>query len=183
MATTTRLKTYDDLARMPEDGNRYELIGGEIVMTPAPTWLHQVVIRRLLRDVGGFVDLHDLGQIAAAPLDVHFSANDVVQPDIIFVRKERYGILIENGTIGAPDLAVEVLSPSTQSRDLGAKMRLYERGGVREYWVVDVLRAEFRAYTLTADGYRRIPVDGTIFRSLVLPGLEIDVVRLFRPMT
>jgi Uma2 family endonuclease len=183
MATTARLMTYDDLARMPDDGNRYELIGGEIVMTPAPTWLHQVVIRRLLRDVGDFVDLHELGQIASAPLDVHFSANDVVQPDIIFVSKERYGILIENGTIGAPDLAAEVLSPSTQSRDQGSKLRLYERGGVREYWVVDVLRAEFRAYTLTRSGYGRIPIHGSIFRSLVLPGLEIDVARLFRPMT
>jgi Uma2 family endonuclease len=62
-------------------------------------------------------------------------------------------------------------------------LRLYEQGGVPEYWVADVLRAEFRPYALTSNGYRRIPIRGSIFHSLILPGLEIDVVRLFRPMT
>jgi Uma2 family endonuclease len=183
MATTARLMTYDDLARMPDDGNRYELIGGEIVMTPAPTWLHQIVLARLHAGLHDFVEPREFGRVGIAPLDIHFSPNDCVQPDLIFVSKARYSILIDNGTIGAPDLAAEVLSPSTQSRDEGAKLRLYEQGGVPEHWVADVLRAEFRPYALTSNGYRRIPIRGSIFRSLILPGLEIDIVRLFRPMT
>jgi Uma2 family endonuclease len=183
MATNARLKTYDDLARMPEDGNRYELIGGEIVRSPAPTWFHQEVLARLEASLRDFVEPRGLGRVGEAPLDIHFSPNDCVQPDLIFVSRARYSIPIDNGTMGAPDLAAEVLSPSTQSRDEGAKLRLYEQGGVPEYWIADVLRAELRPYTLTTSGYRCIPIQGSIFRSLILPGLEIDVVRLFRPMT
>ncbi|MGH2532509.1 MAG: Uma2 family endonuclease [Thermomicrobiales bacterium] len=179
MATTARLKTYDDLCRMPEDGNRYELIGGVIVVSPAPTWLHQIVLKDLVQVLDSFVKPSRVGWVASAPLDVHLGPHDIIQPDIIYISRERASIVISNGTHGAPDLVVEILSPSTRHRDLGEKLALYARAGVREYWLADPPVRQFFPFALTPDGFQPIPLDGSIFRSRVLPGLEFDVDALF----
>ncbi len=140
MATmqTSAPTTWEDVLRMPDDGNRYEFIGGRLYMTPAPVIRHQRVSRRLqsalmqvLRDGGH-------GEVFYAPVLVEFpGTGDRVQPDILFVSNERRGIIGEKQVTGAPDLVVEILSPSTARRDRGVKLDLYARCGVREYWIVD----------------------------------------------
>lgn len=129
--------TWRDAQRMPDDGNRYEAIGGILHVTAAPKWRHQVVSKRLLLRLSELLEDPGHGEVVATP-GVEFPATgEGVQPDILFVSHERRHIVEEAGLVGAPDLVVEVLSPSTAERDRGVKRRLYERQGVREYWIVD----------------------------------------------
>ena len=129
--------TWRDAQRMPDDGNRYEAIGGILYVTAAPKWRHQVVSKRLLVRLSELLEDPGHGEVVATP-GVEFPATgEGVQPDILFVSNERRHIVEEAGLVGAPDLVVEVLSPSTAERDRGVKRRLYERQGVREYWIVD----------------------------------------------
>ena len=129
--------TWRDAQRMPDDGNRYEAIGGVLHVTVAPKWRHQVVSTRILKRLSELLEDSGHGEVVATP-GVEFPATgEGVQPDILFVSNERRHIVEEAGLVGAPDLVVEVLAPSTAERDRGEKRRLYERQGVREYWIVD----------------------------------------------
>lgn len=124
--------TRADLDRMPDDGNRYELIEGEIVMSPSPRTRHQLVSARLFRLLD---DARPEGTLVLyAPFDVVLEEDSVVEPDLVVFDES---IATERGIEGRPDLVVEILSPSTRSRDLVRKKRLYERAGVPCYWVVD----------------------------------------------
>ncbi|MFW6078787.1 MAG: Uma2 family endonuclease [Gemmatimonadota bacterium] len=130
--------SYAEFARLPsDDGNRYEVIAGELHVTPSPRPLHQTIVARLDRLLGGFVERHGLGWVAPGPIDVLFAEGDYLAPDLVFVRRERMGIVSERGLERAPDLVVEVLSGSTAGRDRGIKRERYARYGVPEYWVVD----------------------------------------------
>lgn len=130
--------TWQDVQQMPDDGNRYEAIEGDLYMTPAPSTRHQTICGHLYRELWRALVDPGHGQLWFAPLGVEFpSTGEGVQPDIVFVSKDRQGILAPEGLRGAPDLVVEILSPTTASRDRGIKLRLYERHGVAEYWIVD----------------------------------------------
>ena len=130
--------TWRDVQQMPDDGNRYEAIEGDLYMTPAPTTRHQRVSKRLQYALDRILERPGLGEVFVAPYGVEFPATgEGVQPDIVFVARERYEMITEAGIVGAPDLVVEILSPSTAGRDRTIKLRLYERHGVREYWIVD----------------------------------------------
>ena len=123
---------------MPDDGNRYEFIGGRLYMTPAPSIRHHNVSHRLQSALRRILERAGHGRIFYAPVLVEFpDTGDRVQPDILFVSRERRGIVGEKQVTGAPDLVVEILSPSTAHRDRGVKLDLYARQGVREYWIVD----------------------------------------------
>jgi len=129
---------WEDVLRMPDDGNRYEFIGGRLYMTPAPVVRHQRVSKRLEMALTRILEHSGHGEVFRAPLLVEFpGTGDRVQPDILFVSKERRAIIGEKAVLGAPDLVVEILSPSTAHRDRGIKLDLYARRGVREYWIVD----------------------------------------------
>ena len=134
-APTPRL-TYDDYCNTPDD-ERWELIDGELFMAPSPTTRHQVVLLQLFRPLADFVDAATLGTVFVAPLDVVLSDTSVLQPDIIFISTARTHIITQANIQGAPDLVVEVLSPSTAARDWRAKHDLYSQHGIREYWIVD----------------------------------------------
>ena len=130
--------TWQDVQQLPDDGNRYEAIEGELYVTPAPTLRHQRISRRL------FLALHELlgdpghGELFYAPTGVEFPATEEgVQPDLVFVSNERRGILTDRWIRGAPDLVIEILSPTTAHRDRGVKRKLYERQGVEQYWIAD----------------------------------------------
>jgi Uma2 family endonuclease len=179
MATTARLLTYDDLCRMPDDGQRYELIGGAIVVSPSPTFWHQELVYRIAELLRRHVLPRRLGRVAISPIDIQLSAHDVVQPDVVYISRERAHILLDNGTAGPPDLVAEVLSPSTRQVDLGRKLALYAQTGVREYWIADPLDARLAMYVLEDGHYRELPIAGHVMQSVVLPGLEIDVQQLF----
>ena len=128
--------TYEDYLNTPED-KRYELLDGELVMTPAPGELHQRTSILLGSQLFQFVNENSLGRVYHAPFDVVLSNTDVVQPDLLFVSNERVHILTPANIQGAPDLVVEILSPSTAERDRTFKRTLYAMHGVNEYWMVD----------------------------------------------
>ena len=123
---------------MPDDGNRYECIGGRLYVTPAPVTRHQRVLMRLWSALLRILVDSGRGEVFCVPLLVEFpGTDDRVQPDLLFVSDERRAIILERQVLGAPDLVVEILSPSTAHRDRGIKLDLYARRGVRQYWIVD----------------------------------------------
>ncbi len=130
--------TWQDVQQMPDDGNRYEAIEGDLYVTPAPSILHHRLTRALYEALKPLLLKPGYGELFWAPVGVEFPATgEGVQPDFMFVSNERRGIIGEAGIVGPPDLVVEILSPSTASRDRSIKLRLYERQGVPEYWIVD----------------------------------------------
>jgi Uma2 family endonuclease len=179
--------TYDDLRRLPDDRMRHELIDGEHYVTPAPTTKHQRVLGRAYLYIGNYLEEHPLGSVFFAPVDVVFDPINCVEPDLLYVSREREERqLTEDNLEGAPDLVIEVLSPSTRRVDEGAKLRLYERFGVPEYWVFDpdpekvrVYRLENGKLKLVAELSRQQGTSVTILSTPLLPGLEIPLDELF----
>jgi Uma2 family endonuclease len=175
--------TYAEFARLPDDGNRYEVIGGELHVTPAPTTLHQKIVTRIARRLEEFAELHGLGEVFVGPVDVLFAEGDYLEPDLVFVRRERLDVVSDRGLEGAPDLVVEVLSPTTASRDRRLKRERYAHFGVPEYWIVDPVAKRIEVHGAAGDASRRThlthqtldwqPVTGG-------PTLTIDVARLLR---
>lgn len=129
--------TYADYCSIPEDGLRHEIIGGEHFMTPVPELYHQALVVRFSAELLRRFERSGLGRVFASPVDVQLSDHDVVQPDIVVVLDARREILHRSRIIGAPDLVIEILSPSTRSRDCREKRQLYETHRVSEYWIVD----------------------------------------------
>ena len=126
--------TYEEFARLPDDGNRYEVIGGDLYVTPAPGTIHQKVSIRLAHLFEGFCEANGAGIAFHAPYDVVFAEGDCLEPDLIFVRRERVDEVIrEHAAVGAPDLVVEILSETTERRDRGIKRERYAAYGVPEY--------------------------------------------------
>lgn len=129
--------SYADMERWPEDGRRYELYDGEVFEIPSPLPLHQMVLGQLHLALAGYVHAHG-GVVLMAPLDIVLTDFDVVQPDVLFFTRQRQHLVSPRTvTRSAPDLAIEVLSPSTSANDRGRKLRLLARHQVREYWLVD----------------------------------------------
>jgi Uma2 family endonuclease len=145
--------TYRDYAALPDDGKRYELYDGELVELTSPTLRHQRAIRHLVGILDRHVRTQNLGEVIPAPFDVILSETTVVQPDIVFVARDRVRVLTDRGIEGPPTLAVEVLSPSTAVRDRGRKKALYARHGVPYLWLVDPSDESLEAYELRAAGY------------------------------
>ena len=131
------LLTYDDYAALPDDGQRYELHAGELWVTPSPWTRHQRVSLALSSLLYSHVTARKLGDVLEAPTDCVLSRHTVLQPDILFVARERRSIITERAVEGPPTLVVEILSPSTARIDLGRKRALYAEHGVPWYWIVD----------------------------------------------
>jgi Uma2 family endonuclease len=180
MAVTARKEhrgelTYHDLWRTPEDGNRYEIINGEVYVTPPPLTAHQRVSRNLAMILHRHVTEAKLGEVLYAPVGVVLERPSGVQPDLIFVARERSSIIQEKGVFGAPDLIVEVLSASTAARDRGVKRDLYARAGVEHYWLLDPRKRTVQAFRLEHAIYR-LEAEHTgaaAFRPSLFPGLTI----------
>ncbi|GAB5520302.1 MAG: Uma2 family endonuclease [Rhodothermales bacterium] len=144
---------YEDYCALPEDGKRYEIIDGDLFMSPAPSFWHQRYLVRMLTSIGKYLELHPVGEVVVAPLDVILDEENIVQPDLIFISTAKSHLIVKRGLEGAPDLVVEVLSPSNRRRDEVAKRTLYERFGVEEYWMVDPEADTVRVHRLTDEGY------------------------------
>ena len=140
--------TYEDYAKTPDD-ERWELIDGELFRMPSPNIAHQMISGELFPRMKQFVQERNLGVVFHAPTDVVLSDTDTVEPDLLFISRERMGIITRLNIQGAPDLVVEIHSSSTTQRDLTAKRALYARSGVKEYWPVD-LRSPNRAGPVVA---------------------------------
>lgn len=172
--------TIDDYDQLPDDGPRYELIDGVLIEIPAPTILHQRLLKRFLRDVDQFVEDAESGEVFFAPCDVQLPRGTIVQPDMLFVSNTHREVVTEKRIVGAPDLVVEISSPSTMDRDLGDKRELYRKHGVAEYWFIDVEERTASVWTLRDGEYvvLRPDVDGLI-RSTVVTGFAVDIERVF----
>ncbi len=148
MTTRTKPVTYDDYLALPNDGKKYEIIEGELIMTPSPISEHQIISRNIVLILGTYVSKNKLGEVLYAPIDVVLSMTDVVQPDIVFISSERTGIITKKNIIAAPDLVIEILSESTETLDRVTKKNLYEHYGVREYWIVNPTAKTIEQYIL-----------------------------------
>jgi Uma2 family endonuclease len=179
MSTITKHWTYDDLCQLPDDGKRYEILEGELYELPGPLSVHWQLVMRLIMAIGNFVQEHRLGIIATAPADIRLSSDTVVQPDIFFISEARTHIIDRPGVDGAPDLVVEILSPSNREHDLVRKFAIYARYGIREYWIVDPDEQTLRVYALSDGQYALHEYEGGLARSVVLAGLTVDVAALF----
>lgn len=173
--------TYKDYLELPDDGNRYEIIEGELIMTPAPIPKHQIVSMELLLQLKLFVDKHQLGLVFHPPCDVLLTEKDLVQPDIFFIAQKNRKIITEKNIQGVPDLIIEILSPATAYYDLIEKKELYEKFGVKEYWIVDPKKQWIEIYTLGEGKYKihmRRERSGKI-DSLLMKGFEIELKKIF----
>ncbi len=171
-----------DIWDTPDDGNRYEVIDGVLYVSPPPSAArHQRPVTRLVVRLGGFVLSRGLGEVLAAPVGVVLDAGTGIQPDIVYVRRERLHIITDKEIAGVPDLVVEALSPSTRARDRGIKLRRYAAAGVPHYWMLDPRTEALEARRLTGRGYELLGVygPGTVFRPELFPGLEIVVDELW----
>ena len=130
--------TWLDIQQLPDDGKRREAIDGELYVTPSPSYRHQKISQRLEQALLRILQEPGLGSVVDAPIGVEFPATEEgVQPDIVFISNARRGIICREGIRGAPDLVIEILSPTTAHRDRGIKLQLYHRQGVAQYWIVD----------------------------------------------
>jgi Uma2 family endonuclease len=145
--------TYADYRGLPDDGNRYEILDGELLVTPAPTITHQKVSKRIQLVLMLQIEQKGLGVVFDAPVDVIFSETWTVQPDLLVVRAERSAIVTERGIEGAPDLVVEIISPKTAITDRQQKQKLYASQGVAEYWLVDPAAHSIEVLELGEEGY------------------------------
>jgi Uma2 family endonuclease len=171
----------EDIWDTPEDGQRYEVIDGALFVTPPPGWGHQRGLNRLNYLVCGYVIPRNLGEVVTAPIGVVLDDENGVEPDLVFISRERLHIISARGVEGAPDLVVEVLSPKTRSRDRGSKMQRYAAAGVPHYWILDPRSRTLEPYRLGARGYelRGTFGPGTVYRPDLFPGLEIPIDELW----
>ncbi len=176
--------TYEDYLRLPDDGRRYEIIGGVLYVANAPSYDHQFAAAEILRRIANFVIPNKLGVVISAPFEVHLPGiAKPVQPNVLFIAADKLPDPGIQMFTGAPALIVEVLSPSSLRRDQHIKFGAYEQAGVREYWIADPKTRSVIVYTLPEDGQAYLLLGqftaGEIVRSNVLAGLEIAVDGLF----
>jgi len=172
--------TYEDYLKTPDD-KRYELIGGELFMTPSPITKHQRISRELAFALLQFAKKEKIGEVFYAPFDVYLDKENVVQPDILYVSQERLMIIGEKNIQGAPDITVEIISESSAYRDLVQKKKLYARFGVKEFWVVIPEQETVEIYALKDAMYelRKTYVKSDLLESAILPGFHIPLKEIF----
>jgi Uma2 family endonuclease len=183
MATTAKRLTYDDLEAIPQEreGDRHEIINGELVVTPSPVPRHQIVFHNLILRLGIHIETEDLGMLLPAATDIRLTSGDVLIPDLSFILKHRLDIIGSKAIEGPPDLVVEILSPGTRRRDLTTKRALYAGFGVSEYWLVDPEARTVTVLALVGDHYEPIPIGKeNLIQSRVLPGLTLDLQAVFK---
>ena len=179
--------TYSELVALPDDQMRHELIDGEHFVSPSPGTPHQLIVWNLVAILGPFLRSNPVGTALAGPFDIKLSLFTVLVPDLVYFTAERFARVVnEKHATAAPDLVVEILSPGTRRRDKGRKRAVYDREGVREYWMVD---PEARSVTVLrrprpdaglADVTVLALVDGGVLETPLFPGLRFPLREVFR---
>ena len=180
---TRDLITYEDYLTFPDnDGIRKEIIEGELYMTPALSTKHQLVLKKILRLLDNYVLQNGLGEVLFAPCDVIFSSINVMQPDIIFISNENLKILTEKNIQGAPDLIIEILSPYSTDNDRIYKKMVYEKFGVKEYWIVDPVEKNIEIWTRKTKKFELLSKtkQHESIQSLLLEDLKFELSDIFR---
>jgi Uma2 family endonuclease len=177
----TSLWTYSEYARLPDDGDRYEVIDGEVCVTPAPGPRHQDVAAKLFRALDDYVEAHDLGRMYW-DVDLLFVTGQFLRPDMVFVPKAVLGAVTDRGVEAAPGLVVEVVSPHSGGIDRIKKPPRYRDFGVPEYWVVDPIQRRIEIYGLAGQGAEpKICTEIATWQpDERVPALELPVATVFR---
>ncbi|WP_158288296.1 Uma2 family endonuclease [Mucilaginibacter psychrotolerans] len=184
MLTAEKKKKYtvEDYMLL-EEGAPFQLINYDLVMSPSPIPLHQVISIRFSNALVNFLDaIGDNGFIVAAPMDVKFDEGNVLQPDILYITESRAAEMVTTRVEGAPDLVVEILSPSTAYYDLRQKKDIYEKYGVKEYIIIDPIQENAEVHIIKDDVYvlhQKAQKTDTL-HSVVLPGFSFDLNKIFR---
>ena len=173
--------TYDDYAALPDDGRRYEIVNGVLVMAPAPTPEHQDIVGEIYVALRAYVKLAGLGRVFMGPLDVQLSPENTFQPDLVVLLNAHLDRVAEKKISGAPDLAVEIASPSTAAYDRLTKYETYAQAGITEYWIVKPTRRTVEVLVLERGAYRSLGVfsEQATLPSRVIPGLPVGVEQFF----
>ncbi len=181
-ASGQRPITAEEYFQMQEGPPYFQLVEGELIMSPSPSYFHQRIIMRLSVLIGSYLENHPIGELIGAPSDVQLDRENVFQPDLYYVSNERRQIFDHQGAKGAPDLVIEVISDSSKRLDLGRKKRRYARSGVTEYWAVHPTEKEVHVYLLqqsVEDPARRF-TEREVLESALFPGLQISLSKVFR---
>jgi len=181
LPTTHRRMTAEEYFQLPEGPPYFQLIDGELFMSPSPNFFHQEIVGNIFFLIREYLRRHPLGKVVIAPSDVQFDQDNIYQPDIFFIRNERLGIVDKHGAKGAPDFVVEVISGSTGRLDLGPKKMVYAAQGVIEYWVVLPLTRTVEIYRLpeAADAPAVELAEGASLTTPILPGFELPLAEIF----
>jgi Uma2 family endonuclease len=173
--------TYDEYCLLPNDCNRYEILDGELSVTPAPATMHQTVLGNLHRILANHVIASQLGKLFIAPTDLIVAPTTVVQPDLIFIGNDRRHIVTERAIEGSPTLVIEILSPTTHRTDRVTKAQLYAKHNVPHYWLIDPDQQTLEAYELVVDHYDLVASarDAEVFTPSLFPGLSIGLADLW----
>lgn len=169
--------TSEDYFNLEDDGFRYELIHGRLILVPSPIPEHQDISIILTTRIQNFLFDNPICKLYYAPLDVHIG-DEVYQPDILFISNDNKDLIIENHIIGPPDLIVEILSPSTAEKDFGVKFNDYEKYGVKEYWIVDPQTGDCDFFVSVDGKFKsKEPIDN-LYHSTILDGFTLNIEEL-----
>jgi Uma2 family endonuclease len=173
--------TYDDYVALPADGKCYEIVNGVLYMSPSPGWSHQEIVGEIFAHLRTYLRTTELGGVFMAPLDVELAPNTVFQPDVVVLLKASHKKLRERHIVGAPDLTVEVVSPTSETHDRHRKITAYARAGVPEYWIVDSDSRTVEILFLESGEYHSQGVyrGKATLPSQIVPGLLVHVEQFF----
>jgi Uma2 family endonuclease len=166
---------------LPDDGKRYEIIGGELIMSPGASHHHQRISHLLEYKLEDYIQEHQSGEIIDVPFDVVLSMTDVVQPDLMYISNERSHIIAENNTIAAPDLVVEIISESTKTIDQTRKKALYEEYGVKEYWIIYPNEEKVEQFILQDEQFvlNETFEKTETLNTKIIPGFSVSLTQIF----
>jgi Uma2 family endonuclease len=173
--------TYEDYAKLPNDGRHYHIIAGVLYVAPAPNIAHQNAVGQFFVRLFQFIQARGLGRVIVAPVDVDLGPGGTVQPDVIVVLNEHLDRITASRIVGAPDLVVEVASPSTATHDRRAKMDAYARAGVPEYWIADPVAETVELFVLGEGEYRSLGVfhGQALLPSTIISDFPVHVAEFF----
>lgn len=173
--------TYDDYAALPDDGQRYEIVNGVLVMAPAPTPEHQDIVLEIAAHLRTYIKLAGLGRVFPSPVDVDLGPKNIFQPDVVVVLNAHLDRVTAKKIVGAPDLVVEVASPSTAFLDRVSKYEKYAEAGVQEYWIVNVEAGTVQVSVLESGEYHSLGIfrGQQTLASRVVPNLPVRVEQFF----
>ncbi len=174
--------SYDDYAALADDGQRYEVVDGVLLMAPAPNPMHQSISGRLYLYLYQNVESSDLGKVFYAPLDVQLATNTIVQPDLLVLLNANLGKITKSRVVGAPDLVIEIASPGTAAYDRLSKFQAYAKAGVEEYWIVNPERRSIEVAFLQNGAYASQGVfqGSNMLPSRIVPGIaSVNVEQFF----
>jgi Uma2 family endonuclease len=184
MLTVEKKKKYTaDDYMMLEEGAPFQLINYDLIMSPSPLLTHQLILGEFYDALKNFVNSQpDKGVIILPPMDIRLDEGNVYQPDLIYISKERFAEIAKDRIEGAPDLVLEILSPSTAYYDLRQKKDIYEKYGVKEYIIIDPIQENAELYALKDGAYylHQKAQHNEHLNSLLLPDFSIDLAKLFK---